>query len=225
MTMTLGTYFIKVSPGDGNPAMRPRTRRGFWAAFCLLWFCLANPSHSQELRTIDPSGQWQGLHGVLSLMLTGDALSFSYSAVFGATGHLCDGVGVAGLVADSEYHYVDDQGSVAFSVTEQGVKMRTVSGIASFCGANWPGDEFTRQGYEAVKRCTVAEPKVHFYVVKRQPPLRRQAYVIKGDRVEVVPSCFEGGDAWVLARFKGAKATTVGLLRKEALECLDQSSR
>ena len=170
---------------------------------------------------MDPSGQWQGLHGVLSLMLTGDALSFCYSAVFGATAHLCDGVGVAGLVANGEYHYVDEQGTVAFLVTEQGVTMRTVDGIASFCGANWPGDEFTRQGYKAVSRGTVAEPKVHFHVVMRAPPVRRQAYVLKGDRVDVVPACFEGGDAWVLARFKGPKAVTVGLLRKEALDILE----
>jgi hypothetical protein len=187
-------------------------------ALCL---SLASPAESQEVRTIDPSGQWKGMHGVLSLMLTGDALSFSYSAVFGATAHLCDGVGVAGLVAEGEYHFVDEQGTVAFIVSTQGVKMLTVNGIASFCGANWPGDEFTKGGYEAIRRCTVSDPKTYFHVVMRTPPLKRQAYVLKGDRVDVVPTCFEGGDAWVLARFKGSKATTVGLLQKNALECLD----
>jgi hypothetical protein len=50
-------------------------------------------------------------------MLTGVTLSFSYSAVFGGTAHLCDGVGVAGLVATGEYHYVDEQGAVAFIVS------------------------------------------------------------------------------------------------------------
>ena len=84
--------------------------------------------------------------------------------------------------------------------------MRTVQGIASFCGANWPGDEFTRQGYKPVTRCTVSAPKAHFHVVMRAPPLRRQAYVIQGDRVDVVPTCFEGGDAWVFARFQGSQS-------------------
>jgi hypothetical protein len=153
-------------------------------------------------------------------MLTGDALSFSYSAVFGATAHLCDGVGVAGLVADNEYHYVDEQGTVAFIIGENGLKMQTIKGIPSFCGANWPGEEFTREGYESVGRCRVADAKAHFYVVRPPPPLKRKAYVLKEDRVEVVPACFEGGDAWVLARFTGAKATTVGLLQKNALDCL-----
>jgi hypothetical protein len=94
--------------------------------------------------------------------------------------------------------------------------MRTVQGIASFCGAYWPGEEFTKPGYEAVKRCLVLDKKVHFYIVERTPQ-QRNAYVIKGDRVDTVPACFEGGDAWVLARFRGPKATTVGLLPKNTL--------
>jgi hypothetical protein len=192
----------------------------FWVLFLALSLCLINPLESRESRTLDPSGVWKSLHGVLSLMLTGDALSFSYSAVFGATAHLCDGVGVAALVADHEYHYVDEQGTVAFIIGENGVKMRTVTGIASFCGANWPGEDFTREGYTSVERCRVSDAKAHFYAVRRTPPLKRKAYVIQGDQVEVVPACFEGGDAWVLARFKGPKAITVGLLQKNALDCL-----
>ena len=208
-----------------NLAFRRGINRG-WAALVLVWFLvMAAPSQSQDIKTVDPSGQWQGLHGVLSLMLTGDALSFCYSAVFGATAHLCDGVGVAGLVADGDYLYVDEEGAVAFTVTREGVKMRTVKGIASFCGANWPGDEFTRQGYKPVQRCTVAAPKTHFHVVMRTPPVQRQAYVLKGDRVEVVPACFDGGDAWGLARYRGSQATTVGLLRKVDLDCLDRNDQ
>jgi hypothetical protein len=204
---------------NANP--RLMRRRGLVAFLLILALCQVNPAYSRDFPAMDLSGQWQGRHGVLSLMLAGDALSFSYSAVFGATAHLCDGVGVAGLVADGEYHYVDEQGAVAFLVTEQGVTMRTVNGIASFCGANWPGDEFTRLGFKPVARCSVAAPKAHFHVVMRAPPLRRQAYVIQGDQVDMVPTCFEGGDAWVFVRFRGPSATTAGLLRKEALNCLD----
>ena len=148
--LILRTHLANGIPLHTNLKICQATRPGFVALFLILSLCLVNPAYSREVRTIDPSGQWQGLHGVLSLMLAGDTLSFSYSAVFGATAHLCDGVGVAGLVADGEYHYVDAQGTVAFSITTQGVKMRTVQGIASFCGANWPGDEFTRPGYKPV---------------------------------------------------------------------------
>jgi len=170
----------------------------------------------------DPSGQWKSLHGVLSLMLAGDALSFSYSAVFGSTGHLCDGVGVAGLVGNGEYRYVDGQGTVAFRVDESGVKMLTVDGIASFCGAYWPGDTFIRDGYEAPTRCTVTRQKAHFCAVMRPPPVERKAYVLKGDGVEATSTCFEGGDPYVFARFKGPRGTTVGLLPRDALECREE---
>jgi hypothetical protein len=219
--MTLRTQVANSTTADRNRTIHQNGWRVYAALVLALSLSLASPAEPQGFRTIDPSGQWKGMHGVLSLMLAGDALSFSYSAVFGATAHLCDGVGVAGLVADGEYHYVDEQGTVAFQVSEQGVKMRTVKGIPSFCGANWPGDEFTKGGYEPVSRCTVSDPKAYFHVVMRTPPLKRKAYVLKGDRVDVVPTCFEGGDAWVFARFKGSKATTVGLLQKVALECLD----
>jgi hypothetical protein len=202
-----------------SPRLKKGNRRGVAALLMVLSLGLTTPAHSRPVKAFDPSGQWQGLHGVLSLMLNGDALSFSYSAVFGATAHLCDGVGVAGRAADGEYRYADDQGTVAFTVTGQGVQMRTVSGIASFCGANWPGDEFTRQGYKPVQPCTVSDPKAYFHEVMRAPPTRRQAYVLKGDRLEVVPACFAGGDAWVMARFQGSRGATVGLLKKEALDC------
>jgi len=180
---------------------------------------LASPAPAQEFPTIDPSGVWKGPHGVLSLMLAGDALSFTYSAVFGATAHLCDGVGVAGLVSPGEYHYVDEQGSVAFLVTEPGVRMQTVQGVPSFCGAHWPGETFTRAGFEAPARCRVSEPRAFFHVVMRPPLVRRQGYVVRGDQVEVVPAAFDGGDAWVLARFRGPGLATVGLLPKRALNC------
>jgi hypothetical protein len=192
---------------------------------CLILFAVLTPlslpsaGSGQEFRTIDPSGQWKGQHGVLSLMLAGDALTFSYSAVFGATAHLCDGVGVAGLMKEGEYHYVDKQGTVAFLVDENGVMMRTVDGIASFCGANWPGDDFTRDGYESLTHCIVSVPKAYFHVAMRTPPDRRKGFVLKGDRVETVSTCFEGGDDWVFARFRGPEISTVGMLRKDTLEC------
>jgi hypothetical protein len=194
-----------------------------WAClslFAVFIFSLPPTVNGQDFRTIDPSGQWKSLHGVLSLMLAGDALSFSYSAVFGATAHLCDGVGVAGLVKNGEYHYVDDHGTVAFLVDENGVRMRTVDGIASFCGAYWPGDDFSRDGYEPTTQCVVYESRAYFHVVMRSPPDRRKGFALKGDRVETVSTCFEGGDDWVFARFRGPNITTVGMLRRDALDCL-----
>jgi hypothetical protein len=189
------------------------------ALLLVLVLVTAPTTAAQDLETIDPSGNWQGLHGNLTLMLSGDALSFTYYAVFGATAHICDGAGVAGLEKNGEYRYVDEQGTVAFFIRQNRIQMRTVKGIASFCGANWAGDDFTRKGYKPPIICTVASPKAYFYVVQQNPPTRRKAYVIKGDRLEVVPAGYEGGNNWYLARFKGPKAVTVGLLIESDLNC------
>ncbi len=204
---------------DGNPAIRIRRRLGFPMFVLALLLCLPMLAGAQDSGTIDPSGGWKSRDGELSLMLTGDALSFSYFSVFGATAHICDGAGVAGLVTDGEYQYVDDLGTVSFLVSGNEVKMRLVKGMVSFCGANWPGEVFTREGFESLTRCKVVSPKAYFHVVMHCPPEKRKAYVIKGDMVEVAPFRQEGCDDWVLARFKGSKAATVGLLRKDALKC------
>jgi len=88
--------------------------------------------------TIDPSGTWESQIGTLSVLQYGNTLSFSYSSVFGPTAHFCLGAGVAGLVGRNRYEYEDEQGTVAFILTEDRVAMETVTGIASFCGAGWP---------------------------------------------------------------------------------------
>jgi hypothetical protein len=167
----------------------------------------------------DPSGGWASHIGVLSLMHTGDALSWSYSAVFGPTAHLCDGAGVAGLVGRDRYEFPDDEGTVAFVIEKKGVHMEVVEGVASFCGAGWAGDELTRDGFKPPEICTVVAERSHFHVVDHLDPERRPAYVIRGDRVEIAPARHESGGGWVLARFVGPTRTTVGLLAQDDLDC------
>lgn len=166
----------------------------------------------------DPSGRWSSETGELTLALAGDALSFTYTAVFGPSAHICDGAGVAGLVTDGRYEHVDEQGTIAFLVTAGGVRMETAGGIASFCGANWPGDAFGRDKFQPLAPCRVTAEKSHFHVVGPLPPERRRGFVIRGDAVAVAPALHAGGE-WVLARFKGARGATVGLLRKQDLSC------
>jgi hypothetical protein len=209
----------KPACGKGAKVMTTRLRRCLFSFALILLMMSCEAPSAQDFRNFDPSGQWKSMHGVLSLMLAGDALSFSYSAVFGATGHICDGVGVAGLWKNGEYHYVDEHGTLAIVVDENGVRMQTEAGIVSFCGASWPGDLFTPQGYEPVTRCVVSETKAYFHVVMRNPPDRRKGYVLKGDVVETAPACFEGGDDWIFARFRGRQITTAGLLHRDALQC------
>ena len=176
-------------------------------------------AQSPDDRGFDPTGLWMGQHGPLALMRAGDTLSFSYSAVFGATAHMCDGLGVAGFVGDGRWEYVDDQGTVSFTTRDGKVTMQVTAGIASFCGANWPGETFVEEGWKPAFRCRVTEPRVHFHAVGTLPPDRRRAFVVQGDWVEAIDLVNESSVAWLLTRYVGTSRTTAGLLERDALEC------
>ncbi len=169
----------------------------------------------------DPTGAWSGPLGHLVLVRAGDTLSFSYTAVFGDTAHLCDGLGVAGFDGGGRWQFVDEQGTVTFTVTADRLVMAPTAGIASFCGANWPGESFARASWQPPQSCTVSADKAHFLVVGPLPPEPRRGYVVRGDRVEVLSLVNEGSPAWVLGRFVGPSRTTAGLLERDALDCPD----
>lgn len=169
-------------------------------------------------RGADPTGAWYGPHGPLALARAGDTLTFSYSAVFGATAHLCDGIGVAGLVGPSTWQYVDEQGTVTFTTRRDGVTMQVTEGIASFCGAGWSGDQFTRQGFSPAFPCTVTAPKAGFLTATRAPEPRLDG-LAQGDRVEAVGLVNEGTAPWLLVRVAGREPSAAGLLERDALDC------
>jgi len=173
-------------------------------------------------RGFDPSGVWMGQHGPLALMRAGDTLSFSYSAVFGATAHMCDGIGVAGFIGAATWEYVDEQGKVTFTTKNGKVTMRTSDGIASFCGANWPGETFGADSWKPPFRCRVIEPKAHFFVVGVLPSDQRPGFVVQGDWVEAIDLVNESSAAWLLVRFVGKERTSAGLLERDALECHEE---
>ncbi len=181
-----------------------------------LAYCVAS---AQDMRRIDPSGTWKNNQGSLSLMLAGDALSFTYSSVFGMTAHICDGAGVAGLVFADEYEYTDESGSIKFTVSDNEILMSVSNGTASFCGASWNGDKFTRKEYTPPARCSVAAAKAHFFSVMTGTPAPRKGYVVKGDIVETTPVQNENAPGFILARYRGRKSSTVGLLKTSALDC------
>ncbi|MDO8834238.1 MAG: hypothetical protein Q7V01_01525 [Vicinamibacterales bacterium] len=176
-------------------------------------------AYQQDDRGFDPTGTWFGMHGPLVLMRAGDTLSFSYSAVFGATAHLCDGAGVAGFAGGGTWTYTDGQGTVSITTRDGGVTMTVTDGIASFCGAYWPGDRFERAGWKPAFSCEVSATRAAFYVVGPVPPAKRPAYVVTGDRVEAADLVHDRAAPWVLARFVGRTATTAGLLARTDLAC------
>jgi len=90
----------------------------------------------------------------------------------------------------------------------------------SFCGADWPGDVFKRDGYKPVEQCRVTAKRSYFYILDKFPPEKRKAYVISGDKIDVVPVKNEGGDNYVLVRFKGPKSTAAGLIPRDDIDCI-----
>jgi hypothetical protein len=199
-------------------------RGGLWdtAVFRLLplWVIhlfLCFSSYAQESESIDPSGVWSNQESTLSLLLTGDALSFSYASVFGDPVHICSGAGVAGLETENVYHNVDEQGTIAFEISQDKVRMYVVDGIPSFCGSGWAGETFSRSRFIAPKQVKVKAKKSRFYVVMPSPPWERKGYVVAGNIVEFVPVQHEDAEQYVLARYRGKHAFSVGLLLKNTL--------
>lgn len=196
-----------------------RRRIASWLAAVLLAVAGSTAQHDELDNAIDSSGTWESPIGTLSVLLYADTLSFSYASVFGPTAHICLGAGVAGLVGRNRYEYEDGQGAVAFTLAEDRVEMHTIAGIASFCGAGWPGEVFFRDDFRSPTVCTVAPERSVFHVVDHVEAEPRRATVVAGDLVEVVSAPHDPDQEWFLARFAGDTITTVGLLRAGDLRC------
>jgi hypothetical protein len=90
-------------------------------------------------------------------------------------------------------------------------------GSPACCGAGWPGsDSFPRKQVAPLQRCQVTAPRAHFHGVDANNT-QRKVFVVAGDAVQVYVSALEPD--LVPARFVGPKSTTVGLLRREQLDC------
>jgi hypothetical protein len=137
--------------------------------------------------------------------------------LLGPTAHLCDAVGVAGLVGRNRSELPDEEGTVALDVDETGVAMEVVEGVVSFRGAGWAGVRFTLDGFKVLELCTVAVERSNRHVVDHLEPEARRAHVIRGDRVETAPTRHQGSEGWVLARPTGSRSTAVGRLDRDDL--------
>jgi hypothetical protein len=168
---------------------------------------------------LDPSGAWESDIGELSLMHHASGLSFSYLAVFAPSAHICEGAGVAGLVGRDRYEYVDEQGTIAFVVSDRAVRLELTEGIAPFCGAGWPGDSFSIERHKPPSRCEVTAERAYFHVTDHLQPERRGAFIVRGDQVETVHVELSFAERMVLGRFVRPQTAAVGLLRLDDLAC------
>ncbi|SET36053.1 hypothetical protein [Stigmatella erecta] len=95
-------------------------------------------------------------------------------------------------------------------------------GSPACCGAGWPGsDTFPRKQVTPLQRCKVTAPRAYFHGVDANNT-QRKGFVVAGDEVQAYVSALEPD--LVPARFVGPKSTTVGLLRREQLDCKTQGT-
>ena len=90
------------------------------------------------------------------------------------------------------------------------------------CGAGWPGaGSFDRAKVKPLPSCKVTAPKAFFHASDAKNT-QRKAYVIAGDAVQAYVPGAEPD--FVPGRFQGPKAATVGLLKREQINCQAQAS-
>ncbi|NMO21180.1 hypothetical protein HPC49_10520 [Pyxidicoccus fallax] len=98
-------------------------------------------------------------------------------------------------------------------------RLSLTGGSPECCGAGWPGEEaFSRQGAVPPRTCKVKAPRAYFHAPDARNT-QRKAFVVAGDTVQAFVPAIEPD--FVPARF-AAKRVTVGMLRREQLECQPQ---
>ena len=165
----------------------------------------------------DRSGVYKSRIGELSLLEGDNGVLFSYEAVFGQAPNVCDWGGTAGRDTADRFATKNDGGTATLSFSQRELVFEMKDGSSYFCGAGWPGDRFPLASRAAPSTCTVRAARATFFDVVTRDPLK--AFVVSGDRVDVVPSQQVEGEPYLLARFTGPKVRTLGLLKKTDLTC------
>ncbi|NBD09554.1 hypothetical protein GTY96_11275 [Corallococcus sp. c25j21] len=91
------------------------------------------------------------------------------------------------------------------------------TGAPTCCGAGYPGkDSFARAPVRPLSTCKVKVPKAGFFA-SDAANTPRKTFVVSGDAVQAYVDPVEPD--YLAARFQGPRQATVGLLKREDLEC------
>ena len=91
------------------------------------------------------------------------------------------------------------------------------AGMPGCCSAGWPGSEtFSRTGMTPLQNCKVKAPRAYFHD-SDEKNTQRKAFVVTGAAVQVYVPTLESD--LVPVRLVKRKSATVGLLRREHLDC------
>jgi hypothetical protein len=168
------------------------------------------------LTPIDHTGVYRSQIGGVAIVLGRGEAIVSYSAVFGASAHICDWIAQGREQNDGSYAFKDNSGVIMLKRTVAGMTLEPTEGVPTYCGTGWPGDRF---GYPPDSHGQVQTVRVEraYFFTAAPTPVRRKAYVVNGDHVLTLPCQHSDGKDFVLARFSGPEGATIGLLRKADL--------
>jgi len=165
----------------------------------------------------DPSGT---LDEDLHVMFGKKEVWVSYSALF-HDDRTCSCLVHARELAHGRFQFDDDAGFTGVLTRDnRGVNIKLTS-PPTCCGAGWPyGFPDNAEPAQPPARCTVQRARSYFLAGTDS---KTGAYVERGDIVDTLPA--SGHPKQVLARFKGKKKWTLGLLPKADLRCKSRTKR
>jgi hypothetical protein len=110
----------------------------------------------------------------------------------------------------------DSNDTMTLRLDPRKVEVSSVGGGPECCGAGWGGDVFQREKLGSLAECKVKAARAYFHD-SNETHAQRKAFVVAGDTVQAFVPAIE--PEFVPARFVSPKRTTVGLLRREQLDC------
>ena len=194
----------------------PRCRRAWLPLpFVLALLLGGSPTAADDAasdKTDDPSGT---LDEDLHVMFGKTELWVSYRALFHNDERSCTCLVHARELAPGRFEF-DPDADFAGALTrdDSGVSFK-LTGPPACCSAGWPDalPEHARPE-RGPARCAVVRPRSYFLDAGEA---KTGAYVMRGDVVDALPA--SGHRKLLLARFKGKKTWTLGLLPKADLRC------
>jgi hypothetical protein len=160
----------------------------------------------------DPSGTFdEDVH----VMLGRTEAWVSYHALFHNDERSCTCLAHAHELAPGRFQFDDDAGFAGTLTRDDDAISIKLTSPPACCGAGWPGSlPVGARPERPPARCKVQRARSYFLDAEGA---KLGAYVERGDVVESVPA--SGRPKLVLARFKGRKQWTLGLLPKADLRC------
>lgn len=198
-------------------------RHSMWLGLAVLTGALSTQARAQA--ATDLTGIYKARGGELAVLQAENDTLVYYSGAFpqGQSMGTCECLlALQKKKSPTEWALQGGDPQDAWTLTVAPKKLELNSNQPNCCGAGFPGSgSISRSAVKPPQTCKVKAAKAYFYAADANNT-QRKTFVVSGDSVEAyVP----GVDAdYVLARFKGPKKASVGLLRTNEVDCPKQAS-